>query len=370
MASDRRQSKPTAKHTPLKRPTVSRQPPRCNKCPDRPLRDECIHTVKGRTFLKSREQEGSYANNNSSQEPQIGSESAQPNADLDPFALPSLQNNTVSQQVQYTLSTPLGGSGILPNLTTPTPSQPQLIAQSQFASSTSLYRFTLGPSESDIGSEPMSQSTFTPGPSEPDAGSQSVLSTPAACQDKEALLASGSSKRLRISQKSAAHGFVAGVKRGNQEYLIPRAKPLRPKLTKVSEVSARFNREIQGLVSRCERLSEECDLWMVLAVQQPTGASTATHYTSPRLRRDAKADTAKILNQFQVLTSGLLAAKRNEALEIAKELQIAIAEKESLQEETQKVMADKDAEIIAHASVIADLQAKIKQLEGAGDETD
>ncbi|KAF8070242.1 hypothetical protein FPV67DRAFT_1668115 [Lyophyllum atratum] len=365
MASDHRQSKPIAKHTPLKRPTVSRQAPRCNKCPDRPLRDECIHTEQG----------GSYANNNSSQEPQIGGDSAQPNADLDHFALPSLQNNTVSQQVQYTLSTPLGGSRILPNLTTPTPSQPQpiidpqLIAQSQFASSTSLYRFTLGRSEPDIGSEPMSQSTFTSGPSEPDVGSQSVLSTPAAGQDKEASLASGSSKRLRISQKSAAHGFVAGslLKFGT---VIPRAKPLRPKLTKVSEVSARFNREIQGLVSRCERLSEECDLWMVLAVQQPTGASTATHYTFPRLRRDAKADTAKILNQFQVLTSGLLVAKRNEALEIAKELQIAIAEKESLQEETQKVMADKDAEIIAHASVIADLQAKIKQLEGAGDETD
>ncbi|KAF8075911.1 hypothetical protein FPV67DRAFT_1406117, partial [Lyophyllum atratum] len=78
------------------------------------------------------------------------------------------------------------------------------------------------------------------------------------------------------------------------------------------------------------RLSEKCDLWMVMAVQQSIDSSTAIHHTSPLLRRDAKADTAKILNQFQIFIFRLLAAKQSKALEIAKELPLAMAEKESL----------------------------------------
>lgn len=54
--------------------------------------------------------------------------------------------------------------------------------------------------------------------------------------------------------------------------------------------------------------------------QHGNSGSSATHFTSSSLRRDAKEDTVSLINQFHSITRALLVSKRQGALEMAKRL--------------------------------------------------
>lgn len=104
----------------------------------------------------------------------------------------------------------------------------------------------------------------------------------------------------------------------------------------------------------------------MLAVQRSSGDSAALHYTSPRLRRDAKKDTVDLLNNFQNLTSKLLAAKREEALKLITELQNAKDAAKTAEKAAAQAIVEKDTEVLVKDSIIADLQRQILLLQGEG----
>ena len=58
----------------------------------------------------------------------------------------------------------------------------------------------------------------------------------------------------------------------------------------------------------------------MLAAQHSSSGAAATHFTSANLRRDAMDDTLEIINKFRLVTSSLLQAKQQDALEIARQL--------------------------------------------------
>jgi phage-related minor tail protein len=57
-----------------------------------------------------------------------------------------------------------------------------------------------------------------------------------------------------------------------------------------------------------------------LTAQHPTAIKPYLHYASPRLRRDAKAQTSSITNQFHVIMSNLHRARYQNALELQTQL--------------------------------------------------
>jgi hypothetical protein len=59
---------------------------------------------------------------------------------------------------------------------------------------------------------------------------------------------------------------------------------------------------------------------MFFAAQHPSGTSPFIHYSSPRLRKDAKEDTQRLVNDFGIMVKGLLHARRKDALELGKTL--------------------------------------------------
>jgi hypothetical protein len=69
-----------------------------------------------------------------------------------------------------------------------------------------------------------------------------------------------------------------------------------------------------------EQISAETNCWMFVAAQHPNGILPFINYTSPRLRKDAKGDAQQLVNEFQVLISGLIHARRKDALELGKTL--------------------------------------------------
>lgn len=71
----------------------------------------------------------------------------------------------------------------------------------------------------------------------------------------------------------------------------------------------------------------------MLAAQHSSSGSAATHFTSANLRREAMDDTLEIINKFRLVTSSLLQAKRQDALEIARQLAESNERVRNLQEQ-------------------------------------
>ena len=75
--------------------------------------------------------------------------------------------------------------------------------------------------------------------------------------------------------------------------------------------------------------------------QHGSSGSSATHFTSSSLRRDAKEDAVSLINQFHSITRALLLTKRQEALDMAKKL---VEAEESIQN-AHKVLASREAQL-------------------------
>lgn len=90
-----------------------------------------------------------------------------------------------------------------------------------------------------------------------------------------------------------------------------------------------------------ERLAEETGCWLGVMGQHGNSGSSATHFTSSSLRRDAKEDTVTLVNKFHSITRALLIAKRHNAVDMAKEL----AEAREIADNAQKGLASKEAQL-------------------------
>ncbi|KAG6809040.1 hypothetical protein H0H92_001826, partial [Tricholoma furcatifolium] len=97
----------------------------------------------------------------------------------------------------------------------------------------------------------------------------------------------------------------------------------------------------------CERLGEETGCWLLFLAQLPS-SKALTHYSSSRLRREAKSDTLRVINQYQTLIRTLLAAKRDEAVTIQKRFEDSQRDLENVRQAKAAMeaeMALKDAEL-------------------------
>ncbi|KAG6807450.1 hypothetical protein H0H92_007513 [Tricholoma furcatifolium] len=139
----------------------------------------------------------------------------------------------------------------------------------------------------------------------PPLSGQTTLSTPTTAD------------RIRITRKNAVYNKVIGAMRGSQVLEIPRSKPLRSPIDDVAANTRRFNRIVTDIIMRCKCLGEETGCWLLFLGQLPS-SKALTHYASSRLRREAKAETINVINQYQALICTLLAAKRCEAVTIQK----------------------------------------------------
>ncbi|KAG6809112.1 hypothetical protein H0H92_001568 [Tricholoma furcatifolium] len=124
-------------------------------------------------------------------------------------------------------------------------------------------------------------------------------------------------ERLCITRKNAVYERVVGAMRGSTMLDIPRSKPLRKPIDDVGANTRRFNRIVKDIMMQSERLGEETGCWLLFMAQLPSSKGLI-HFSSSRLRRDAKAETLQLINQYQTVMRTLLAAKRDEAITIQK----------------------------------------------------
>lgn len=76
---------------------------------------------------------------------------------------------------------------------------------------------------------------------------------------------------------------------------------------------------------QCEALGEETGCWLMFAAHAG-GDTTAVHYTSRALRRDAVDETTAMVKDFMTTTSRLKLAKRRHANDLVRQLAAKEAE--------------------------------------------
>jgi hypothetical protein len=108
---------------------------------------------------------------------------------------------------------------------------------------------------------------------------------------------------------------------------------------------------------------------MMLVCQQASGSSAAVHYTSPRLRKEAKQDTVEIIQHYQSLMNRLLLSRRQDALVAIKEKEIAQKEVEQAQEKTRQAeerLKAQETQLEAQTILLQKLQAQMEELQTQG----
>ncbi|KAG6805771.1 hypothetical protein H0H92_014085, partial [Tricholoma furcatifolium] len=137
------------------------------------------------------------------------------------------------------------------------------------------------------------------------------------------------------------------------------SRPLREPIDDVARNTRRFNRIVTDIIMRCERLGEETGCWLLFLAQLPS-SKALTHYSSSRLRREAKTDTLNVINQYQSIIRALLAAKRDEAVKIQKRYEATRRDLDRAQqtlEQKEAELALKEAELARYRAAQAEAQA-------------
>ena len=112
-------------------------------------------------------------------------------------------------------------------------------------------------------------------------------------------------------------------------------------------------------------MAEESDAYIILMSQQAVGSSATVHYTSPRLRQEAKEETLEIIKEYQALMNNLVLAKREEALALAKQLHEAENRANTAKnqaEQAQQQIQAQQSQLDAQDLIVKDLQAKLDAL--------
>ncbi|KAG6805748.1 hypothetical protein H0H92_014168, partial [Tricholoma furcatifolium] len=219
-------------------------------------------------------------------------------------------------------------------LFTPPPSTPSHASRSTEAPDLRNPDALLDDDDEDFWNPPASPESHGENDGTPPLSGQTTPSTPTTAD------------RVRITRKNAVYNKVIGAMRGSQALEIPRSKPLRAPIDDVAANTRRFNRIVADIIMRCERLGEETGCWLLFLGQLPS-SKALTHYASSRLRREAKAETIDVINQYQAIIRTLLAAKRYEAVTIQKRYDEAQKDLDLAQQE----LALKEAELAQYRAM-------------------
>ncbi|KAF8697716.1 hypothetical protein AX14_001274 [Amanita brunnescens Koide BX004] len=372
-----------------------RAPRRCQKCHGAPLQSQCVHTKAGRIYQAALAQTSAHRPSTLSQQtPLLDGTGPEKNN------LPTAQNENASTAIaEPSTSTPtltttslhqiillhdaltqkqqlLGAPDARPMASSPSnaasaagsanveePSPP--IPENDQSSDNGLWEYEAGAAGSTNVDERPSSPVADVDQSSDNLTHENYDLPPSSPQTPT---------RVRVTAQNPAFGVVEGAMRGSQKlgkYVftishilltliwtteIRRPNMLRPRMMDRATATKRFHRELNNIIARCERLSQETNCWLVLAAQHSSSGTAATHYTSPNLRRDAMEDTLGIINKFQSVTSSLLQAKRQDALEIARQLAEADKRVRSLQEQ---VATQEAALAAANSLLLADAHRRL-----------
>ena len=110
--------------------------------------------------------------------------------------------------------------------------------------------------------------------------------------------------------------------------------------------------------------------WLVVLAQHPNAANHFIHYESPRLRREAKNNTKELLENFNIIISSLMSARRRDAVEMGKALALAEKQKSDAEAEAEgsrqalerqmDTLRRKETEMAEKDAIIAKYKALLK----------
>ncbi|CAK5276916.1 unnamed protein product [Mycena citricolor] len=151
--------------------------------------------------------------------------------------------------------------------------------------------------------------------------------------------------------------------RGSRAFSFPRARELRAPQEEQKKSSQRFLREIQDIIDRCERLSLETGCWLQLSAQHLFASGGFLHYTSPRLRKEAKPEVEKITTDLNRLYLKLIAARHQDTRAMQEKLQQA-EQSQKLAESSLATVQQAEAEACNRAQLAElRLEAQRKELD-------
>ncbi|TFK69716.1 hypothetical protein BDN72DRAFT_897013 [Pluteus cervinus] len=127
-------------------------------------------------------------------------------------------------------------------------------------------------------------------------------------------------ERQRVRAGRPLYGHVEGCMRGKHALNVLRTKPLHAPEPDVRKATKRYNREMNAIISRCERISVETGCWLLIGAHHANANTPAIHYTSPKLRLEARDQVSDLTTKFWRLTSSLINARRVEAVALQNEV--------------------------------------------------
>ncbi|KAJ7691986.1 hypothetical protein B0H17DRAFT_1200822 [Mycena rosella] len=213
--------------------------------------------------------------------------------------------------------------------------------------------------ESDSNEEKNDEDEMDVDDNEEDDNGEDSSENDSPCKGKEKGKAGRKGKSDRICAGNAAHGYVAGVKKGNADIDIFRRKPL-PKMH--PKPGSRFNKVMPDIIARCERLAQETGCYLMIAAANRGASSAPFHWVSSAIRQEARTEAAEILNIFQTTVGAIKRARQAEAVALMKGLIKMEAEKAELEISEGKArlaLAESTTQVALQARIIAELQEKL-----------
>ncbi|KAJ2921309.1 hypothetical protein H1R20_g15782, partial [Candolleomyces eurysporus] len=294
-------------------PSRKRNPQRCRRCPDQPLRSECVHGYR-RNGAKAAAPGASGGDG-------LGTEAAADTqaatvASPAPVPFPLTYANlaqlhalAVSQGILPGGSD--AGTGVLVG------GNPFQRAEADHMAPPST-AFPLDPALADLQPQAGQAAVLPPEPSVEDSDNESntaPLSVPSSPQS----MPSPRKARVFASNCNPTHGFIEGVGRGNTLLEMARVRQLKTVAVSRKSATRRFNRLARDLFTRAEDLSNQTACWMYVAMHHPGSGHSFLHFASRRLRNEASDELRKIHQEVGSMMTMLKRADRAQHLDHERE---------------------------------------------------
>ncbi|KAJ2935063.1 hypothetical protein H1R20_g1992, partial [Candolleomyces eurysporus] len=273
---------------------ATRQPQRCRRCPNAPLRSECEHGFGRRGSMNA-------AGTHSPQEP--SSES-----------LPELSMNLSSAQE---LGAPPTSPGLFPAA--------EILVEANSASGrdiglTPTVTVELGTTSVSAPPDPVPEQSMVIDPAlialGPSPLSLDLLDSPQ-------IAGSVSSRRVYPSDTRAIHGYIEGMGRGNEPAQMARVRPAKPLDRDQKKAMKHYDKWTRDLFTRCKSISNSTGCWMYVAIQHPSSRTPFLHFASRKIRREAPEELKDIHQDISRMMVLLKRADRSKNLDFHRQHQEA-----------------------------------------------
>ncbi|KAF6747771.1 hypothetical protein DFP72DRAFT_774206, partial [Ephemerocybe angulata] len=162
-------------------------------------------------------------------------------------------------------------------------------------------------------------------------------------------------KRLYPSGARPLYGLVEGVGRGKRALSMARTRELQPRIVEQVYASKMYSAWIIDLMTRCESISVRTGSWMYVTVQHPNSKNPFTHYSSPKLRREAPEQLESFHKEVSMTMTALVCSDRKARVEEM----ISALKQEARAVEAEKRSERMEQELKQARDQVSELQAKL-----------